>query len=403
MAGEGLGDIGYGGRGVASYASDPGRSRGRLHPEADSPTRTPFQRDRDRIVHSTAFRRLKHKTQVFVATEGDHYRTRLTHTIEVSQIARAFARAFRLDEDLTEAIALVHDFGHGPFGHAGERALNRRMERFGGFDHNAQSLRIVTALERRYAEFDGLNLSFETLDGLVKHNGPLTGPHARPDEAVPQPILDFDRAFPLDLDRFSSLEAQAAAISDDIAYNTHDLDDGLRAGLIALDDLAELDLAGDILREVRARHPGLDRVRTAHEIMRRHITRMVEDVIASSQKRLAEDAVASPDDVRAATRTLVDFSPPMRAAVAQTRSFLFRRVYRDPRVMGVMDRAEGVVEDLFDRFRAAPEEMRDDRHGEPDGSEAAAPRRVADYLAGMTDSYALAEHRRLFDASGDLG
>ncbi|WP_062016769.1 deoxyguanosinetriphosphate triphosphohydrolase [Aureimonas sp. AU4] len=395
--------IGFGRDGLASFAAPAQASRGRLFPEPDSRTRTPFQRDRDRIVHSTAFRRLKHKTQVFVAYEGDHFRTRLTHTIEVSQIARAFARALRLDEDLTEAVALVHDFGHTPFGHAGERALNRRMASFGGFDHNAQSLRIVTALERRYAEFDGLNLCFETLEGLVKHNGPLAGLHADGAEPVPQPILDFDRLFPLDLDRFASLEAQAAAISDDIAYNTHDLDDGLRAGLIQLDDLAELDLAGDILREVRGRYPDLDPVRTSHEIMRRHITRMVEDVIDATQVRLADDAVGSIEDVRGARRTLLDFSPTMRAAVAQTRRFLFARVYRDPSVMSVMDRAETVVEELFDAFVAEPRLMRGDWSAEVPLEGERLARRVSDYLSGMTDSYAMGEHRRLFDATRELG
>ncbi|WP_061932595.1 deoxyguanosinetriphosphate triphosphohydrolase [Aureimonas sp. AU22] len=395
--------IGTGHDGLAAYAVHAAQSQGRLVPEPESRTRTPFQRDRDRIVHSTAFRRLKHKTQVFVAYEGDHYRTRLTHTIEVSQIARAFARALRLDEDLTEAIALVHDFGHTPFGHAGERALDRRLKAFGGFDHNAQSLRIVTSLERRYAEFDGLNLTFETLEGLVKHNGPLTGPHAVSTHPVPPQIEVFDARFPLALDRFASLEAQAAAISDDIAYNTHDLDDGLRAGLIALEDLEQLDLAGDILREVRARHPGLDPVRTGHEIMRRHITRLVEDVIASTLERLAEDGIGSVEDVRMAARTVVDFSPRMRSQVAQTRAFLFKRVYRNPAVFGTMERAERVVEQMFDRFVERPDLL-------PDGwAEKAAElpperlvRHVGDYLSGMTDSFALAEHRRLFDDTPDL-
>jgi dGTPase len=277
------------------------------------------------------------------------------------------------------------------------------MEDHGGFDHNAQSLRIVTALERRYAEFDGLNLAFETLDGLVKHNGPLTGPHACIAGPVPRPILDFDAAFPLDLDRFASLEAQAAAISDDIAYNTHDLDDGLRAGLIELEDLEALDLAGDLLREVRARYPGLDRSRMVHEIMRRHITRMVEDVIAASLERLREDDICDPEAVRAASRTLIDFSPRMRAMAAQTKDFLFARVYRNDSVMRVMDRAEGIVEDLFARYRADPAAM-GGAWSESVRSldEGRLARRVCDYLSGMTDSFALAEHRRLFDATPNL-
>ncbi|WAJ31133.1 deoxyguanosinetriphosphate triphosphohydrolase [Antarcticirhabdus aurantiaca] len=397
-----IGTIGMGGSARAPFAVDPTRSRGRVVPEPDSPTRTPFQRDRDRIVHSTAFRRLKHKTQVFISHESDHFRTRLTHTIEVSQIARAFARALRLDEDLTEAVALVHDFGHTPFGHAGERALDRRMRAFGGFDHNAQALRIVAHLERRYADFDGLNLAWETLEGLVKHNGPLTGPHAET-KAVPLPILEFDAGFPLMLNSFPSLEAQAAAISDDIAYNTHDLDDGIRAGLIEISDLAELSLAGDILREVEARHPGLDPERKSHEIMRRHITRMVEDVIATTLLGLSEVAPADADAVRAAGRTLVAFSPAMKAAVEETRRFLFAHVYRSPAVWRTMELAEGVVEDLFDAFTADPSRL-------PDGwaAQAAAlpperlARRVSDYLSGMTDTFALAEHRRLFDATPQL-
>ncbi len=396
------GTIGFGGALRAPYAVDGAASLGRLVPEPTSVTRTPYQRDRDRIVHSTAFRRLKHKTQVFLAYEGDHYRTRLTHTIEVSQIARAFARAFRIDEDLTEAIALVHDFGHTPFGHAGERSLNRCMADFGGFDHNAQALRVVTSLERRYADFDGLNLSWETLEGLVKHNGPLAGPCAR-DAAVAPPILDFDRRFPLDLHRFASLEAQAAAISDDIAYNTHDLDDGLRAGLIAIDDLRGLALAGDILSEVEARYPSLDASRTVHEVMRRHITRLVEDVIAETLRNLAVARPAGADDVRDARRPLVAFSPAMQAAVTETRAFLFRRVYRIPQVVSVMDKAEGIVADLFSRYLADPSQMPAEWHGGMDPrSPDECARRVADYLAGMTDSFALAEHRRLFDATPEL-
>ena len=390
---------GFGREPLASFATDAAGSRGRLVAEAASPTRTPFQRDRDRIVHSTAFRRLKHKTQVFVSHEGDHFRTRLTHTIEVSQIARALARALRLDEDLTEALALAHDFGHTPFGHAGERALDRCMDGQGGFDHNAQTLRIVTALERHYAAFDGLNLTFETLEGLVKHNGPLTGPRSGGRPVAP-PILQFDAVFPLDLGRFASLEAQAAAISDDIAYNTHDLDDGLRAGLIELGDLEELPLAGSILAEVRQAWPGLSPARTGHEIMRRHITRMVEDVLSQTTLRLRQDGIRSLGDVRDNAREIVAFSDGMRRAVDETRSFLFRRVYRNETVMRVMRRAEGVVEKLFEAYLAAPCEM-----GTGWGAEEATgadARTVADYLAGMTDTYALAEYRRLFDETVDL-
>nr|WP_245319124.1 deoxyguanosinetriphosphate triphosphohydrolase [Consotaella salsifontis] len=396
--------IGMGTGERAPWAVRAENSRGRVHAETSSPTRTPYQRDRDRIVHSAAFRRLKHKTQVFVAYEGDHFRTRLTHTIEVSQIARAFARAFRLDEDLTEAVALVHDFGHTPFGHAGERVLEAKMADFGGFDHNAQSLRIVTALERRYAEFDGLNLSWETLEGLVKHNGPMLGPHRQAGAPEPtRPILDFDAVFPLDLSSFASLEAQAAAISDDIAYNTHDLDDGLRAGLFDIEDMRSLTLAGSILAEVEARYPGLERPRLINEIMRRHITRMVEDVIATTSAELSRLTPASADDVRRAGQTLLHFSPEMEAAQRQTRVFLFEHVYRHETVMRVMRQAEAVVSDLFDRYLAAPEEMPAEWCGMGTTlGPARLARRVADYLAGMTDTYALAEHRRLFDHTPDM-
>src|SRR4029079_5555619 len=277
--GSNLGDIGFGYRPRAPYASDPALTRGRFYPEPESPTRTPFQRDRDRIIHSTAFRRLKHKTQVFIAHEGDHYRTRLTHSIEVAQIARALARALRGDEDLAEAVALVHDFGHTPFGHTGEDALNDKMAAWGGFDHNAQSLRIVTRLERRYAEFDGLNLTWETLEGLVKHNGPLTDASGKGLKApVPQGIRDYSELHDLELYRFAGIEAQCAAIADDIAYNTHDIDDGLRSGFLTLDMLEKVSLPGSILAGVRARYPALDAVRTGHELLRRQITMMVEDV-----------------------------------------------------------------------------------------------------------------------------
>src|SRR5690606_18753431 len=288
MAGQAnLDGIGFGYRPRAAYACDPAQSRGRLVPEPESPTRTPFQRDRDRIIHSTAFRRLKHKTQVFIAHEGDYYRTRLTHTIEVSQIARALARALSGDDDLAEAIALVHDLGHTPFGHTVEDALDEMMAPWGGFDHNAQSLRIVTRVERRYAEFDGLNLSWETLEGLVKHNGPLVDSEGRAlKDPVPATILNFSSLFDLELGKFASIEAQAAAIADDIAYNTHDIDDGLRSGLLSLDMLEDVALPGGILAQVRARYPALDPVRTGHELMRRQITAMVEDVITNSLANL---------------------------------------------------------------------------------------------------------------------
>jgi dGTPase len=398
-------DIGFGYRPRALYACDPASTRGRLVPEPESPTRTPFQRDRDRIIHSTAFRRLKHKTQVFIAHESDHYRTRLTHSIEVAQIARALARALRCDEDLAEAIALVHDFGHTPFGHTGEDALNLKMRPYGGFDHNAQALRVVTRLERRYAEFDGLNLSWETLEGLVKHNGPLIGSLARQDgKPVPKVILDFSADYDLELDRFAGLEAQCAAIADDIAYDTHDIDDGLRAGLLTLDMLEAVALPAGVLTEVRERYPQLDAVRTGHELMRRQITLMVEDVIACSQSGLAALAPQSADAVRGAATALVSFSPSLRAAEQELKSFLYANLYRHPDVMAVRANADRIVRELFDAYMsdagAMPANWRDDA---PDGDGRNRARVVADFLAGMTDTYALREHRRLFDHTPDLG
>jgi dGTPase len=400
-----LGDIGFGDRPRAAYASDPARSRGRLFDEPESPTRTPFQRDRDRIIHSTAFRRLKHKTQVFVAHEGDHYRTRLTHSIEVAQIARALARALRGDEDLAEAVALVHDFGHTPFGHTGEDALNEKMAAWGGFDHNAQSLRVVTRLERRYAEFDGLNLTWETLEGLVKHNGPLTDASGKGLKGpVPQAIRDYSELHDLELDRFAGIEAQCAAIADDIAYNTHDIDDGLRAGLLTLDMLGEVGLPGSILKGVRAKYPQLDDVRTGHELMRRQITLMVEDVIASTAGNIERLKPDSADAVRAAGETLVTFSTGMAAAEKELKAFLYKHLYRHPEVMRVRADAERIVRELFDVYFADPRAMPDGwREGLDRAEDRIKARSVADFLAGMTDTYALKEHRRLFDRTPDLG
>lgn len=393
--------------GLAPYATLAAASRGRQHAEAESPTRTPFQRDRDRIIHSTAFRRLKHKTQVFVYHEGDHFRTRLTHSIEVAQIARALARAFAVDEDLAEALALAHDFGHTPFGHTGEDELNDRMAAFGGFDHNAQSLRIVTRLERRYAEFDGLNLSWETLEGLVKHNGPLRGPHAKKGGEIAAPIAEFDALFPLDLDRHSGIEAQCAAIADDIAYNAHDLDDGLRAGLIRLDDLALLPLAGEIRAEVCSRYPGLDDSRSVHEIVRRQITAMVEDVIATSDAAIGALAPVNDGAVRDCGRTLVAFSPAMATAEKAIKAFLYAKVYRAPSVMRVREGAKQIVRDLFDAYFSGGAQMPNEWGVDWQATkarldEAKRARLVADFIAGMTDRYAVNEHRRLFDATPDL-
>jgi len=399
-----LDGIGFGYRPRAVYACDPARSRGRFYPEPESPTRTPFQRDRDRIIHSTAFRRLKHKTQVFIAHEGDHYRTRLTHSIEVAQIARALARALRCDEDLAEAIALVHDFGHTPFGHTGEDALNEKMAPWGGFDHNAQSLRIVTRLERRYAEFDGLNLSWETLEGLVKHNGPLTDAAGNGlKEPVPPAILHYAQLHDLELHRFASIEAQCAAIADDIAYNAHDIDDGLRAGLLTLGMLEEVRLPGGILKAVRERYPHLDPVRTGHELMRRQITVMVEDVITTAKKNIEALKPRSTEDVHEAGRTIVTFSGEMASEEKELKAFLYRNLYRHPSVLSVRRLADRLVRDLFDAYFADPREMPEGwREGLDRAEERIKARDVADFLAGMTDTYALKEYERLFDRTPDL-
>lgn len=399
---DGFDHIGFGYRPRAPHACDPGLSRGRQFPEPESPTRTAFQRDRDRIIHSTAFRRLKHKTQVFVAHESDHYRTRLTHTIEVAQIARAITRALRGDEDLAEAIALAHDFGHTPFGHAGERALDQKLKRWGGFDHNLQTLRVVTRLEHRYAEFDGLNLSWETLEGLVKHNGPV----AVDEESIAagSGMSDSsDARFSLGPSTYGSLEAQAAAIADDIAYDSHDIDDGLRAGLLTLQKLESVPFPAKILTAVGQRYPNLDPGRTAHEYMRRQITAMVEDVIVESSDRLARLNPDSADDVRLAGYPIVVFSDEMKKAESEIKSFLWTNLYRHSTVMAVMDEAEAVVGKLFDAYAADPGLMPDEWAAvRTDSGDSEAWRTVADFLAGMTDTFALSEHQRLFDRTPDL-
>ncbi|EJN01606.1 deoxyguanosinetriphosphate triphosphohydrolase [Phyllobacterium sp. YR531] len=396
--------LGFGYRERASYACDPQHSRGRLVPEGESPTRTVFQRDRDRIIHSTAFRRLKHKTQVFIAHEGDHYRTRLTHTIEVAQIARALARSMRLDEDLAEAIALVHDFGHTPFGHTGEDALDEKMHNFGGFDHNAQSLRIVTSLEKRYAEFDGLNLTWETLEGLVKHNGPLMDAEGQGiGHPVPVAILEYNVQHDLEVARYASLEAQCAAIADDIAYNAHDIDDGLRSGLLSLAALEDVAITGDILRAVRQKYPALDEVRTAHEIVRRQITIMVEDVIRQSQANLDRLKPETTDDIRHARQSIVAFSEPMRLQEKALKSFLYKNLYFHESVVRIRKSADKIVRDLFDAYlndaQAMPEGWREEQNK---AQLPARARLVADFLSGMTDTYAVREHRRLFDHTPEL-
>jgi dGTPase len=379
----------------APYASNPEESRGRLHAERGSDMRSPFQRDRDRIVHSTAFRRLKHKTQVFVYHEGDHYRTRLTHSIEVAQIARTVARALGLDEDLAETVGLAHDLGHTPFGHAGEEALNAEMAPYGGFSHNDQTLRILTRLERHYAEFDGLNLTWETLEGTVKHNGPLVGPGI--DRPVPPSIAEYDRRHRLDLDTHPGPEAQVAALADDIAYNNHDIDDGLRAGLFAVADLQDLPLVGPVFAEVRLLYPGIEETRLVHEAIRRVIDRMVRDLVAETGRRLLAGGAHSVDEVRRLPEPVAAFSPEMRNHDGALKRFLFERMYRHYRVNRMSSKARRVVHELFQLFLAEPECLPLE-WGAPTGAGAAETARiVADYLAGMTDRFALDEHRRLFD------
>lgn len=384
------------GRERAIYASDPAQSRGRRFSEPASPTRNAFRRDCDRIIHSSAFRRLAHKTQVFVYHEGDHYRTRLTHTLEVAQIARSIARALGLDEDLAEALALAHDLGHPPFGHAGERALDECLAGCGGFDHNAQALRIVTDLERRYAAFDGLNLSWETLEGLVKHNGPLVGRDGAAvgryvRHGVPTPIAAYSKVQDLELWTYASAEAQVAALSDDIAYDAHDIDDGLRADLFTLDDIAQVTLIGNILSAIEAQYPGIEPGRRAHEIVRALITRMIEDVIAESGMRIVMLSPRTAAEVREAPRPVVGFSPAMEKTDRDIKGFLYPRMYRHERVVRVMADAERVVRDLFAHYTASPADLPAE-WGEG----------IGDYIAGMTDRYALIEHAKYFKGTPEL-
>ncbi len=392
----------------APYACDPEASRGRLYPEPPSTSRSAFRRDCDRIIHATAFRRLKHKTQVFVFDEGDHYRTRLTHTLEVAQIARALARRLRLDEDLAEALALAHDLGHPPFGHAGERALDSCLSAFGGFNHNAQTLRVVTVLERRYPAFDGLNLTWETLEGLVKHNGPLTDRAGAPLEhyrrhGVPAFILDYCRVHDLQLWSFASVEAQVAAVADDIAYDAHDIDDGLRAKLFELEEIVAVPLPGRIVAAIQKAHPNLDHDRLVHELIRQLIGLLIDDVVGESAGRLAALKPRSADDVRRAAAPIGVFSRQVGEQDRAIKSFLKPRMYRHPRVMKVMDQAADVVRDLFARYSARPQDMPAEwGEGVAGLDEAARARHIADFIAGMTDRYALAEHARLFDSTPEL-
>jgi len=382
----------------APFAENPGRSRGRRFPEAESRTRTPFARDRDRIIHATAFRRLKEKTQVFVAHEGDHYRTRLTHSLEVAQIARSVASALGLDSDLAETIALAHDLGHPPFGHAGEEELQRCMEQFGGFDHNVQTFRVVTDLERRYPAFEGLNLTWETLEGVIKHNGPVLH---RLDEPAWRAVAEYTADFDLGLDTWASAEAQVAALADDIAYNNHDVDDGVQAGLFTLDELADVPLIGSQITAAEADFPGLDRGLLRMEAVRRMIGAMVEDVMAETRRRAEQDGPTSPDAVRAMKRALVAFSPDMTDDLAALREFLHARMYRHYKVNRTRSQARRILNEMFVLFMSEPDVLPAEwlarvETATGDAGQAGAANVVCDYIAGMTDRYAIEEHKRLF-------
>tara|TARA_R110000824_G_scaffold3234_1_gene14985 strand:+ start:6100 stop:7290 length:1191 start_codon:yes stop_codon:yes gene_type:complete len=382
---------------TAAYATRAEETRGRLFAEPESATRTPFQRDRDRIIHSGAFRRLKYKTQVFVYHEGDNYRTRLSHSLEVAQVARSIARVLGLDEDLAETLALAHDLGHTPFGHAGETALDRCMAGFGGFDHNAQTLRIVTKLEQRYARFDGLNLTWETLEGLVKHNGPVVTP-AQGIDGLPRAIAEYAETQDLELSTYAGPEAQVAALADDIAYNNHDIDDGLRAGLFEIDDLMALPLVGDAFRLVLDEFPGLETSRVIQEAVRRLIGAMVDDLLAETRRRIEASRPESAAEVRAMDQPLVGFGVVMREHNAALKSFLMQRMYRHYRVNRSMSKAQRIVADLFGLLHREPDLLPPEWQRGCDGASGTrTARRVCDFIAGMTDRFAIEEHRRLFD------
>ena len=375
---------------AAPYATDPNNIRGRLFSEEESIFRSPFQRDRDRIIHASAFRRLKHKTQVFIEHEGDYFRTRLTHSIEVAQVARTVAAALDLNVELTEAVALAHDLGHTPFGHTGEDALDRLMQPYGGFDHNAQALRIVTSLERHYADWDGLNLTWETLEGIAKHNGPVIG-------EIPYALALYNERHDLELSTHASAEAQAAALADDIAYNNHDLHDGLRADLFSTDELAEMPILHDCFAEVDRKHPGLNYYRRRHEALRRFFGILVEDVIVVSRRNLAELGPASVHDVRHAGRMMVQFTPELWEDLKVIRKFLFTRMYRAPVVIEMREAVTHMIDELFPFFMENPSEL--PKQWRKDvacaGSKTALARIVSDYIAGMTDRFAIQEHKRL--------
>ncbi|MDP7669376.1 MAG: deoxyguanosinetriphosphate triphosphohydrolase [Alphaproteobacteria bacterium] len=384
---------------LASYACRPETSRGRFHEELESANRSPFQRDRDRVIHSAAFRRLKYKTQVFVFHEGDNYRTRLTHSLEVSQIARSVSRALGGNEDVAEAVALAHDLGHTPFGHAGEDTLDKAMAPYGGFDHNDQALRILTTLERRYADFDGLNLTWETLEGVVKHNGPLEGEGSG---ALPTTIANYVKKHDLELHTHAGLEAQIAALADDIAYNNHDIDDGLRAGLFTIEALKKVPLAGPVLSEVEGKYPGLELSRLIHETVRRMIHLMVTDLLEETRSRLAAAKPKSAQDIRNLGEPTAVFSKEMRKNDRALKEFLFSSMYRHDRVTLMTDKARRVVGELFRHFHHAPDQLPEEWQQRCDAPERPqTARAIADYIAGMTDRYALDVHGGIFPEDGE--
>ncbi len=385
---------------LASYASKPEQTLGRVYEEPESRHRTPFQRDRDRIIHSSAFRRLKYKTQVFVYHEGDHYRTRLTHTLEVAQITRTLARAFMVNEDLAETIALAHDLGHTPFAHIGEVYLQEAMEPYGRFEHNDQSLRVLTTLERKYPQWNGLNLTWETLEGVIKHNGPVTGD-------VHIAARELQEKMDMRFETYASMEAQVAALSDDIAYNNHDVEDGIRAGLFTISELEGIPLLSKVIDQVRRNHPGIEERYLIQEMKRDMIGVMVDDVLAETRKRLEQVKPESPEDIRNAGMQIVSFSPQMHEDVQILRKFLYNRMYRHFTINRIWLKVERIVGELFEAFHKNYQLFPDNwqrrvEEAEAVDNERARARIVADYIAGMTDRYAIREHERLFDLYWDL-
>ena len=377
--------------GSAPYACLPEQSRGRVHSEDKAMERSVYQRDRDRILHSGAFRKLKYKTQVFVYHEGDYYRTRLTHSLEVAQIARSLSRSLGLNEDLAEALALVHDFGHTPFGHAGEEALDIMMQPYGGFNHNDQTLRIITLLEQRYAEFDGLNLTWETLEGITKHNGPIFRDYSAT-------IQELNRCFDLQLGLYGSLESQIASLADDVAYNAHDLNDGLRAGFFSINDLLDIPLVSSTIKFLYDKYPSISDSRLIHELTRRTVNAMVDDIIKETRSRLQKESPSSCQDVREGKQPMAAFSSALKTQVDQLRSFLFQRMYRHYKVNRMANKAKRVITSLFELFMSEPSCLPSEwQHGSSQIKNASQARTIADYIAGMTDRYALLEYERLFD------